>query len=161
MIWNRLFKVTTIYSQVMAKIVVYESRLEATSTTLKQKKMLVEQVAILTVFTLEMGSLGVVTALHQETWHLNVKMKMMVRFDIIRIFCIILFKILGNRTIHAFYSGLSSFLSKQKSFLTAEQLSSVSRKRTLPDQCNSCPLSHYCWHGHCINIGIKAPLKTS
>ena len=137
----------------MVKIVVYASRLETTSTTLKLMKMLLEKVAIQTVFTLETGSLEVATALRQETWHLNVKMKMVVRFDIVRIYCIIISIFPGNRAIHAFYSGLSSFLSKQKNFLTEDQLSSVSRKRTLPDQCESCPPPGYCWHGHCINTG--------
>ena len=70
------------------KNVVYASRLENTSTTLTQLKMLPEPDAILTVFTPEMERLEFATALLQETWHLNVKIKMMVRLNIRYIFCI-------------------------------------------------------------------------
>jgi len=62
-----------------------------------------------------------------------------------------------NKTVHAIYSGLSTFLTTQRSFLLPEQEEIVNKKRALPAICYFCFPPDYCVNGECWNSDDDPP----
>ena len=138
-------------------IVAYGSKLEISSTLLNQMKTWLEQTVIQTVSTQEMETKILATALLMEPWRLNVKRRMTVSTNYFKLFCIQTSIFIVNKTVHAIYSGLSTFLTTQRSFLLPEQEEIVNKKRALPAICYFCFPPDYCVNGECWNSGKLFP----